>query len=127
MQQQDNQLYREQRRIPKIISPQDSDNHAGIIKLVEAPRAHEMVQRYLHDCEYASVEEMRAGIKQSMKLRDNLRKHVVLQKEECVNAVPLFGSDDNREKGKSALRPSPLNAEQDKWKRTDYCSDSNRS
>jgi hypothetical protein len=37
MQQQDNQLYQEQRRIPKIISPQDSDNHAGIIKLVEAP------------------------------------------------------------------------------------------
>jgi hypothetical protein len=51
-----------------------------------------------------------------MKLRDNLRKHVVLKKEEHVNAVPLFGSDDNRGKGKSAMRQSPLNAEQDKWK-----------
>jgi hypothetical protein len=94
MQQQDNQLYREQRQVPKVISPQDTDNHPGIIKLVEAPRAHEMVRRYLHDCEYAGIEEMRAGIKQSMKLRENLRKHVILKKEEHVNAVPLFGSDD---------------------------------
>jgi hypothetical protein len=127
MQQQDNQLYRDQRRIPKVISPQDTDNHAGTIKLVEAPRAHGMVRRYLHDCKYANIAEIRAGIKQSMKLRDNLRKHVVLKKEEHVNTVPLFGSDDNRGKGK---RPSPFNAEQDaptKWKRTDYRSDSNRS
>jgi hypothetical protein len=43
MQQLDNQLYKEQRQIPKIISPQDSNNHGGTIKLVEAPRAHEMV------------------------------------------------------------------------------------
>jgi hypothetical protein len=34
MQQQDAQLYREQRRIPKVISPQDTDNHAGTLKLV---------------------------------------------------------------------------------------------
>jgi hypothetical protein len=88
------------------------------------------MQRYLHDCEYASIEEMRAGIKQSMKLRQNLRKHVILKKEEHINAVPLFKSDDNRGKSKSALRPSPLNAEQDapnKWKRTDYRSVANRS
>ncbi len=71
-----------------------------------------MVQRYLHDCEYANIREIRAGIKQSMKLRDNLRKHVVLKKEEHVSAVPLFGSDDNRGKGKSSLRPSSLNEEQ---------------
>ncbi len=43
MQQQDAQLYRDQRRVPKVISPQDTGNHAGTIKLVEAPRAHEMV------------------------------------------------------------------------------------
>jgi hypothetical protein len=72
-----------------------------------------MVRRYLHDCEYVNIGEIRAGIKQSMKLRDNLRKHVVLKKEEHVNAVPLFGSDDARGKGKSSLRPSFLNAEQD--------------
>jgi hypothetical protein len=114
MQQQDAQLYREQRRIPKVISPQDTDNHGGTLKLVEAPRAHEMVRRYLHDCEYANIGEIRAGIKQSTKLRDNLRKHVVLKKEEYVSAVPLFGSEDsNRGKGKSSLRPSSLNAEQD--------------
>jgi hypothetical protein len=86
-----------------------------------------MVRRYLHDCKYANVGEIRAGIKQSMKLRDNLRKHVVLKKEEHINAVPLFGSDDNRGKGKLSLRPSSLNAEQNNWKRTDYRSDSNRS
>jgi hypothetical protein len=129
MQQQDAQLYREQRRVPKVISPQDTDNHGGTLKLVEAPRAHEMVRRYLHDCEYANIGEIREGIKQSMKLRDNLRKHVVLKKEEHVNAVPLFGSDDNRGKGKSSLRPSSLNEEQSNWKRTDYRSDTitNRS
>jgi hypothetical protein len=60
MQKTDNQLYREQRRIPKNISPQDSDNHAGKLKLVEAPRAHEMTRRYLHDCEYAGIGEIRA-------------------------------------------------------------------
>jgi hypothetical protein len=103
MQQQDSQLYRDQRRVPKVISPQDTDNHSVIIKLVEAPRAHEMMRRYLHDCQYAGISEIRADIKQSMKLRDNLRKHVVLKKEEYANAVPLFGSDDNRGKGKSAL------------------------
>ncbi len=70
-----------------------------------------MVRRYLQDCEYANIAEIRAGIKQSMKLRDNLRKHVVLKKEEYVNAVPLFGSEDNLGKGKSSLRPSSLNAE----------------
>ena len=58
MQKPDNQLYREQRRVPKNISPQDSDNHAGKLKLVEAPRAHEMTRRYLHDCEYAGVNEI---------------------------------------------------------------------
>jgi hypothetical protein len=45
MQKPDNQLYREQRRVPKNISPQDSDNQAGTIKFVEAPRAHEMTRR----------------------------------------------------------------------------------
>jgi hypothetical protein len=62
MQQQDAQLYREQRRVPKVISPQDTDNHAGTIKLVKAPRAHEMVRRYLHDCEYANIGEIRTEL-----------------------------------------------------------------
>jgi len=69
MQRTDNQLYREQRRTPKNISPQDSDNHAGKLKLVEAPRAHEMTQRYLHDCEYAGMKEIRAGIREAKKLK----------------------------------------------------------
>ncbi len=51
MQKTDNSLCRSQRRTPRIISPQDSDDHGGSLKLVEAPRAHEMVRRYLHDCE----------------------------------------------------------------------------
>jgi hypothetical protein len=57
-------------------------------------------KRYLHDCEYAGIEDIRSGIKQSMKRRQNMRKHVILKKEEHVNAVPLFKSDDNRRKGK---------------------------
>ncbi len=65
MQRTDNQLYREQRRIPKNISPQDSDIHAGKLKLVEAPRSHEMTQRYLHGNEYAGMKEIRAGISES--------------------------------------------------------------
>jgi hypothetical protein len=72
MQSTGNQLYREQRRIPKNISPQDSDNHAGKLKLVEAPRSHEMTQRYLHDCEYAGMKEIRAGIREAKKLKKNL-------------------------------------------------------
>jgi hypothetical protein len=65
-----------------------------------------------------------------MKLRQNLYRHVIPKNEEYVNAVPLFKSDDNRGKGKLALNPSPLNAEQDapnKWKRTDSRSNVNSS
>ncbi len=40
MQKTDNSLFRSQRRTPRIISPQDSDNHGGVLKFVEAPRAH---------------------------------------------------------------------------------------
>jgi hypothetical protein len=70
-----------------------------------------MVQRYLHDCEYAGIEAIHTGIKQSMKLRQNLYKykHVIPKKEEHINAVPLFKSDDNREKDKSVPSTSTLN------------------
>ncbi len=46
----------------------DSDNHAGKLKLVEAPRAHEMTRRYLHDCEYAKISQIRAGVVEAVKL-----------------------------------------------------------
>ncbi len=63
MQNTDNSLYRSQRRTPRIISPQDSDNHGGALKFVEAPRAHEIVRRYLHDCEYGGIAAIRQGMR----------------------------------------------------------------
>jgi hypothetical protein len=84
MQKMDNQLYREQRRVPKNISPQDSDNHAGKLKLVEAPRSHEMTQRYLHDCEYAGMAEIRAGMREAKKLKKNLYNNVILFRSKAI-------------------------------------------
>jgi hypothetical protein len=131
MQKTDNSLYRSQRRTPRIISPQDSDNHGGSLKLVEAPRAHEMVRRYLHDCEYAGIEDIRQGMREAAKLKANLRKNVIPYKQSYVGAVPSLLPDDpprgnpiqrdssrgdpqqedpQRGKGKSSLRPSYLNA-----------------
>jgi hypothetical protein len=133
MQKTDNSLYRSQRRTPRIISPQDSDNHGGSLKLVEAPRAHEMVRRYLHDCEYAGIEDIRQGMREAAKLKANLRKNVIPYKQSYVGAVPSLLPDDpprgnpiqrdssrgdpqredpQRGKGKSSLRPSYLNSAQ---------------
>jgi hypothetical protein len=101
MQKTDNQVYREQRRIPKNTSPQESDNHAGKIKFVEAPRAHEMTRRYIHDCEYAGINEIRAGVREATRLKKNLYS----------NVIP-FKTKTESGKGKAALRPSTYNAEQ---------------
>ncbi len=90
MQRTDNQLYREQRRTPTNISPQDSDNHAGKLKLVEAPRSHEMTQRYLHDCEYAGMKEIRTGIREAKKLKKNLYSNIIPFKSDSINAPPLL-------------------------------------
>ena len=117
MQKTDNQLDREQRRVPKNISPQDSDNHAGKLKLVEAPRAHEMTRRYLHDCEYAGVNEIRTGIREATKLKKNLYSKRIPFKTETIKAPPLLPMKEaatrpDSGKGKAALRPSPYNADQ---------------
>jgi hypothetical protein len=117
MQQTDNQVYREQRRIPKNISPQDSDNHAGKLKLVEAPRAHEMTRRYLHDCEYANINEIRAGMKEAAKLKKNLYSNRIPFRTEDINAPPLLPTKEaaprpDSGKGKAPLRASPHNADQ---------------
>jgi hypothetical protein len=104
MQKSDNQLYREQRRIPKNISPQDTDNHAGKLKLIEAPRAHEMTRRYMHDCEYAGVNEIRAGLREAMRLKKNLYGHV----------IPFFQNRDHRRTVASTQERSNTKARQ--WK-----------
>ncbi len=117
MQSSDNQLYREQRRIPKNISPQDSDNHAGKLKVVKAPRSHEMTQRYLHDCEYAGMKQIRAGIREAKKLKKNLYSKVIPKQSDTINAPPLLPRKEaatrpESGKGKAALRASPYNADQ---------------
>ncbi len=117
MQKSDNHLYREQRRIPKNISPQDTDNHAGKLKLIEAPRAHEMTRRYMHDCEYAGVNEIRAGLREATRLKKNLYGHVIPFKSETINAPSLLPKTEatprpDNGKGKAALRASPYNADQ---------------
>jgi hypothetical protein len=40
-----------------------------VLKLIEAPRAHEMVRRYLHDCEYGGVAAIRQGMREMAKLK----------------------------------------------------------
>ncbi len=125
MQKTDNSLYRSQRRTPRIISPQDSDNHGGSLKFVEAPRAHEMVRCYLHDCEYEGIAAIRQGKREAAKLKANLKKNVIPYKrrEHSSTATEDPQQDDPsqrdppqgdppRGKGKSSLRPSYLNAAQ---------------
>ncbi len=84
----DNPLYRSRRKTPKIISPQDSDDHGEALKFVEARRAHEMVQRYLHDCEYVGINEIRQGMREAAKLKVNLYKNVVPFKHDYVGTPP---------------------------------------
>ncbi len=117
MQQTDNQVYREQRRIPKNFSPQDSDNNAGKLKLVEAPRAHEMTRRYLHDSEYANIGQIRAGMKEAAKLKKNLYSNQLSFRTADINAPPLLPTKEaaprpESGKGKAPLRASLHNADQ---------------
>jgi hypothetical protein len=117
MQKTDNQVYREQRRIPKNISPQDSDNHAGKLKLVEAPRAHEMTRRYLHNCEYTDIGEIRAGMTEAARLKKNLYSNRIPFKTETINTPPLLPTKEaapgpDSGKGKAPLRSSPHDADQ---------------
>ncbi len=126
MQKTDNSLYRSQRRTPRIISPQDS-NHGGVLKFVEAPRAHEMARRYLHDCEHGGIAGIRQGMREVAKLKANLRKNRIPYKQSYVGNIPPLLPDDPpddppqrdppqgdppRGKGKSSLRPSYLHAAQ---------------
>jgi len=117
MQLTDNQVYREQRRIPKNFSPQDSDNQAGKLKLIEAPRAHEMIRRYLHDCEYANIGQIRAGVVEAVKLKKNLCSNRLPFRTEDINAPPLLPTKEaaprpESGKGKAPLRASLHNADQ---------------
>ncbi len=110
------------------ISSQDSYNHDGALKFVEAPRAHEMVRRYLHDCEYVGINEITQGIREAAKLKVNLYKNVVPYKHSYVGTPPPLLPDNNQisrfptrqsptrrspmGKGKAPLRPSYFNAAQ---------------
>jgi hypothetical protein len=88
--------------------------------LVEAPRAHgktNLTRRYLHDCEYAGIGEIRAGMTEAARLKKKLYSHRIPFKIETINAPPLLPTKDaaprpDSGKGKAALRTSPYNADQ---------------
>ncbi len=96
--------------------PPKTDNHAGKLKLIEAPRAHEMTRRYLHDCEYAGINEIRTGFREAVRLKKTLYSPVIPFKSETINAPPLLPKKEaaprpDSGKGKAALRASPYNAD----------------
>jgi hypothetical protein len=76
-----------------------------------------MTQRYLHDCEYAGMKEIRAGIREAKKLKKNLYSNIIPFKSDTINAPPLLPKKEaatrpDSGKGKAALRASPYNADQ---------------
>ncbi len=76
-----------------------------------------MTRRYLHDCEYADLQEIRAGVKEATKLKKNLYSNVIPIKSETINAPPLLPKRETAPrpdsgKGKAALRSSTYNVEQ---------------
>ncbi len=76
-----------------------------------------MTRCYLHDCEYAGINEIRAGIREAKRLKKNLCSHVIPFKTETINAPPLLPKKEaaarpDSGKGKAALRVSPYNTDQ---------------
>ncbi len=85
--------------------------------MVEAPRAHEMTRRYLHDCEYANINLIRAGMKEAAKLKKNLYSNRIPFRTADINAPPLLPTKEaaprpDNGKGKAPLRASAHNADQ---------------
>ncbi len=79
--------------------------------MVEAPRAHEMTRRYLHDCEYANIRQIRAGVVEAVKLKKNLYSNRLPFRTEDINAPPLLPTKEaaprpENGKGKAPLRAS---------------------
>ena len=71
----------------------------------------------MHDCEYAGINEIRAGLREATRLKKNLYGHVIPFKSELINAPPLLPDKEaaprpDNGKGKAALRASPYNADQ---------------
>ncbi len=76
-----------------------------------------MTRRYLHDCEYAGIGEIRAGMTEAARLKKNLYSHRLPFKTETINAPPLLPKKEaatrpDNGKGKSALRASTSDADQ---------------
>jgi hypothetical protein len=44
---------------------------------------------YIHDCEYAGINEIRAGVREATRLKKNLYSNVIPFKTETINAPPL--------------------------------------
>jgi hypothetical protein len=76
-----------------------------------------MTRRYLHDCEYADIVEILAGMTEAAKLKENLYSNRIPFKIETINAPPLLPTKEaaprpDSGKGKAPLRASPHNADQ---------------
>jgi hypothetical protein len=76
-----------------------------------------MTRRYLHDCEYANIGEIRAGVVEAAKLKKNLYMNRIPRRTEDINAPPLLPTKEaaprpESGKGKAPLRASPHNADQ---------------
>jgi hypothetical protein len=76
-----------------------------------------MTRCYLHDCEYADIGEIRAGMKEAARLKKNLYSNRIPFKTETINAPPLLPTKEaaprpDSGKGKAPLRASPHNADQ---------------
>ncbi len=76
-----------------------------------------MTRRYLHDCEYAGITEIRTGLRETVRLKKNLYSHVIPFISETINAPPLLPKKEaaprpDSGKRKAALRARPYNADQ---------------
>ncbi len=76
-----------------------------------------MTRRYIHDCKYAGINEIRIGLREAVRLKKNLYRHVIPFKSESINAPPLLPKKEaaprpDNGKDKAALRASPYHADQ---------------
>ena len=72
-----------------------------------------MTRRYMHDCEYAGINEIRTGLREATRLKKNLYGHVIPFKSETINAPPLLPNKEaaprpDNGKGKARSKGKPV-------------------
>ncbi len=75
-----------------------------------------MTRCYLHDCEYADIVEIRAGMKEAAKLKKNLYSNRIPFKTETINASPLLPTKEAAPTRVSRGHRRPPEAEERKEK-----------